>query len=92
MLDFLITAMQSPELRSRVDDVCRAYADDFEANKEQYMGADGCNLRIEAARLALVQLQRSAQAQRNTEEADLFGDRMSRYVEERDRISEKKRW
>ncbi len=92
MLDLLLATAQAPELRPRVGAKCRAYADDFEQNKNKYMRTDGYNLRLEAARLALVQLEGAARAQRNIEEADAFADRMNRYIAERDSIAEKKRW
>ncbi len=92
ILDLLLVARQAPDLRPRVDEVCQAYSDDFEANKKQYAGMDGYNLRLEAARLALIQLQQAARAERDTATAEALDARMDQYMAERGRISAKKRW
>ncbi|MBN1362392.1 MAG: hypothetical protein JW993_17485 [Sedimentisphaerales bacterium] len=92
VVDLLSLAAPVPELRPRVEAVCQAYVDDFEQNKEQYEGTDGYNLRIEAVRLALILLERTARAQGDTATANDCAQRIDRYVAERDRIAATKRW
>jgi len=92
ILDLLIVAVQFPELRGQIDKFCVDYATAFEENKAQYSGHDGYNLRLEAARLALLRLEQVAQAQGQTESAQTCADRMQQYVVERDHISMTKRW
>ncbi len=92
VVDLLGLAAPVPELRPGVTEVCQNYADDFDQNKKQYQGTDGYNLRLEAARLALILLERNARTQGNIETADALAERIERYIAERDRISDTKRW
>ena len=92
ILDLLIVAVQFPELRGPIDEFCVGYTTAFEQNRDQYAGHDGYNLRLEAARLALLRLEQVAQVQGKTEAAQTCADRMRQYVVERDDISMRKRW
>lgn len=92
MLDLLLIAAQFPQLRQRVDEICIEYTTHFEANKSSYAGHDGYNLRLEAARLALVRLRQLAEAQSNTEAAETYARQMKQYLSERDSIASRKRW
>jgi hypothetical protein len=88
----LLIALRFPELRSTVDRVCTTYAEDFEKNKETYAKQDGYNLRLEAARLALVRLEQIAEAQGNAELAEARELQWMMYERERNMISMTKRW
>jgi nitroreductase len=92
MADLINMAAQSPESRPRVDEVCRLYIKDFDQNSKRYARSDGYNLRLEAARGALVQLERTARAQGNIEEADTLANRMTLCENEMKKVADTKRW
>lgn len=92
MLDLLLIAAQFAELRPRVDEICVEYTTHFEANKSSYAGHHGYNLRLEAARLAMVRLKQLADAQGNREASETYARQMQQYLAERDAISNRKRW
>ncbi len=92
MLDLLVIAARYPELQQRVSEICVEYTTQFEKNKSSYANHDGYNLRLEAARLAMVRLKQVAEAQGNREVAQTCENQMKRYLIERDRISDRKRW
>jgi hypothetical protein len=92
ILDMLLIALRFPELRSSVDRLCAGYVEDFEKNKEMYARQDGYNLRIEAARLALVRLEQIAESQGNAELAEARRLQWTMYERERNMISMRKRW
>jgi hypothetical protein len=93
VLELLLIAAQFPELRPQVDQFCARYTTDFEDNKEdKYAGKDGYNLRLEAARLCLLRIEQVAKARNDTEAAEGCVRRMTRYIRERNAISDRKRW
>ena len=92
MLDLLLVASQYAELRPLIDEFCVEYATSFEQNRDQYVGHDGYNLRLEAARLALLRLEQLAKAKGNIDAAQTCADQMVRYIAERNWISDRKRW
>ena len=92
MLDLLLLGGQHADLRPLIDEFCVNYTTSFEEDKEQYRGQDGYNLRLEAARLALLRLEQLAKARGNLEAAEACREQMDRYVMERTRISFRKRW
>jgi hypothetical protein len=92
MLDLLLIASQYAELRREVDRFLLGYADSFEANRDQYVGQDGYNLRLEAARLALLRAEQLAKAKGDAEAAQACADQMASYIAERNWISNRKRW
>jgi hypothetical protein len=92
VIDLLTVAGRFPELQEQVNQACLAYTTDFEKNNSNYAGHDGYNLRIEAARLCLIQLKAAAQAQGNPTAAQTYSERIARYANERDHIANTKRW
>ncbi len=92
MLDLLLMGGRHAELRPLIDDFCVEYTTSFEENKDQYRGHDGYNLRLEAARLALLRLEQLARARGKTDAAQACREQMDQYVKERTRISMRKRW
>ena len=92
MLDMLLIAGTFPDFSKEVDTFCVDYATRFEKNKAEYARQDGYNHRLEAARLAMLRLERVAKAQGNTEAAATCANRMREYLIERNRIAMKKRW
>ena len=92
ILDMLLIALRFPQLRSSVDKVCGEYVEDFEKNKETYAKQDGYNLRLEAARLALVRLEQVARLQQNSDLAEARRLQWTMYERERNMISMTKRW
>ncbi len=92
MLEMLLIAAQFAELQPRIDEVCAQYVLDFEDNKAAYANEDGYNLRLEAARLALIRLEQVARANGDAKSAEAYRQRIDRCEAERDRISLTKRW
>jgi hypothetical protein len=92
LLDLILIAARYPELLGQVNQACESFATDFEKNKSKYFDHDGFNLRIEAARLCLVQLEKVARAQGNTSVARKYSDLMSQYVTVRNYVADTKRW
>ena len=92
MIEVLTIAAQFPELRARVDDFCAEYAQTFEKNKATYARQDGYNLRLEAARLALIRLERVAQANGDRQLELSCQQQRKLYGAERDQIFLSKKW
>jgi hypothetical protein len=93
LLEILINAAgRHLELRPAVDEFCQSYANDFAQNRETYLKKDGCNLRLEAARISLIHLERVALSQGDNRLAGSYAETRTQYAEERDRISNEKRW
>ena len=92
LIEILLLGARWPELKAYIEEFCKGYADDFAKNKNIYCNQDGYNLRIEAARLVLIHLQNIAQSKGNKQLAESCAKTRTQYVEERNRISEQKRW
>jgi hypothetical protein len=93
LLEILINAAgRHLELRPAVDEFCRSYAAAFAQNMESYLRQDGCNLRLESARIVLIHLERVALTQGDNRLAESYAKTRTQYAEERDRISTEKRW
>jgi hypothetical protein len=92
MIDLLVVAGRYPELVPRIDEVCVRYAQDFDKNKKTYARRDGYNLRLEAGRLALLRLEQIARSRGDAGMASTYRQAYVQYEEERDNLSDKKRW
>jgi len=92
MLEMILIAARTQELIPQITEFCKDWIDDFEKNKDKYRAQNGYRLKLEAARLACIHLEKAAQAQKDPKLADTCVARMRDYTVERDRISETKRW
>jgi hypothetical protein len=92
MLDLLLIAGRYKELQPQVDALCTEYTKDFEENKATYATQDGYNLKLEAARLALVRLEQAAKLRGDAKQADAYRNQWTQYERERNLISLTKRW
>jgi len=92
MLEIMVSAARFAELVPQVTDFCRSYAEGFTKNKQVYAGQHGYRLKLEAARLACIHLQKVAGAQGNAKLAESYLAKIREYERERDRISDQKRW
>jgi hypothetical protein len=92
VVDMLLIALRTPELYARVDQACTEYVMDFEANRKTYARQDGYNVRLEAARLAMIRLEQAARIQGNNELAQKYYNDCRSYERERDAIAASKRW
>ncbi len=89
----MILATQFSDLRQRVDQTCQEYVQTFEKNKQAWAREDGYNLRLEAARLALVRLDQIAKGNGIPQPTEAsYRTQMERYRVERDEIALLKRW
>jgi len=92
MLEMILIAARTQELIPQVTEFCKGWVDDFEKNKDKYRAQNGYRLKLEAARLACIHLEKAAQAQKDAKLADTYVARMRDYTVERDGISDTKRW
>ncbi|UCD49620.1 MAG: hypothetical protein JSW27_19070 [Phycisphaerales bacterium] len=92
LLVLLLVASLFKELRPQIDEFCAGYAAEFETNKAKYAGHHGYNLRLEAARLALLRMEQLARIKGNNAAAQTCVEQMNEYIAERNRISNRKRW
>jgi len=88
----LVAAPRFPELRPRINNLCKNYFDDFEKNKDVYTKQHGYRLRLAAARITCIQLQNTARATRNTKLVQFYAAKIDEYDRERQWISREKRW
>ena len=88
----LLMAAQLPDLQPRVDQVCQEYVDTFEKNRKAWVQEHGYNLRLEAARFALIRLERAAKDNGDSQLAQMYRKLMESYQLERDIIAVRKRW
>ena len=92
MLEMILIAARTQELIPQITEFCKSWVDDFEKNKDKYRAQNGYRLKLEAARLACIHLEKAAQAQKDAKRPDTYVARMRDYTVERDGISETKRW
>ncbi len=92
MLEMILIAARTQELIPQITEFCKSWVDDFEKNKDKYRAQNGYRLKLEAARLACIHLEKAAQAQKDPKLADTYVARMRDYTKERDGISDTKRW
>ena len=92
MLEIMVNAARFTELVPQVNSFCKNYIDSFTKNKEVYTRQDGYRLRLDAARLACVHLERVARAQADAKLAESYTARIREYEAEREKISDEQRW
>jgi hypothetical protein len=92
MLEIMVNAARFTELTAQVDSFCKNYFDSFTKNSQVYTRQDGYRLRLDAARLACVHLERVARAQGNAKLAESYAVRIREYETERGKISDEQRW
>jgi hypothetical protein len=86
LLEMWGIGMQFPELRSRIDEICERYAQDFESNRKAYAGRHGYNTRLEAIRLALIMRQQTVRSSGDAEMAEEYARRLQLHDAERERV------
>jgi len=67
-----------PQLKPEVDEFCRAYLDEFEANQDTWPGQDGYRLKTQAVQIVCAHLKDPA--------------RQDKYLGELQRVAQSKRW
>ncbi|MBN2271637.1 MAG: hypothetical protein JXN61_13545 [Sedimentisphaerales bacterium] len=92
MLEFMLVAARSPDLTSQVTKVLSGWVEKFAADQDEFRRRNGYRLRIEAARLACIHLERTAAAAKDNELAESYNSRMRDYLRERNELSRTKRW
>ena len=92
MLEFMLVAARSSELTSQITKVLSDWVEKFAAEQDKYRWRDGYRLRLEAARLASIHLERTATARKDNELAKSYNSRMRDYLRERNELSRTKRW
>jgi hypothetical protein len=92
MLEFMLVAARSSELTSQITKVLADWVNEFATDQDKYRRQDGYRLRLEAARLACIHLERTATARKDNELAKSYNTRMKEYSHERNELSRTKRW
>lgn len=90
MLEIILAGSRFPEIKPDVTNFCKTYIDDFVKNKEAYAKQNGYRVRVEAARLACLNLATNAQEQKDTKLADFYAAKAMEYANERNKSN--KRW
>jgi hypothetical protein len=92
VMEMILIASQFPVLHSRLNEFCGDYALEFDENRAEYRGRDGYNLRLEAARLALIRLEQVARASGDREAAQVYRQTRMQYQDEQGVVLSSKRW
>jgi len=92
ILEILLVARRSAELKGDVDQFCEDYVRRFTEKKAAWAKQDGYRLRVEAARLACIHLKNVAQGQGNTELVSFYLDQENRNLRELGRVSQGQKW
>jgi len=92
MLEAIIIGARYAELVPGVTKLCQSWYDDFTENMAKYANEHGYRLKLEAARLACVHLEKIARGQNNAALAETYRDAMIRFARERNILSATKRW
>ncbi len=92
MLEIMVNAARFTELVPQVNSFCKSYFDSFTKDEGVYARQDGYRLRLDAARLACVHLERVARAQGDAKLAESYAARIREYETERGKISDEQRW
>jgi hypothetical protein len=90
MMDIIFLAGRFTELRPQIDEFCKDYFDDFAKNKDAYAKQDGYRLKVQAAHLAGIHLEKVAREQGDTRLANFYDSKTNEYASERDKMF--KRW
>ena len=88
----IIIASKSPELKPRVDEFCKNSFDDFEKNKNSYVNQDGYHNRIVVALLTGKYLYRNAMINKDKKLAKFYADKNKECQDERKALLATKRW
>ncbi len=88
----IIIASKSPELKLRVDEFCKNSFDDFEKNKNSYIHQDGYHNRIVVALLTGKYLYRNAMRNKDKKLARFYADKNKECQNERKALLATKRW
>jgi len=87
----VVFAARFPELRARVEKVCKDYFEDFVKNKSRYMKEDGYHDRLVAAFMAADRLA-SIEREKDPELAKFCAAKSSEYKKEREAMLAAKMW
>jgi len=92
MFEIIGMAARYIDLRPRVTQFCQQWFDKFTAEKDKYASQHGYRLRLEAARLACLHLEKVAQLQNDTKKAQTYARYERLFRAERNQIARLKRW
>jgi len=92
MLQIMLVAARTPDFTQPITQYLTEWTNTFAEKKDAFHRQDGYRLKLEAARLACIHLERTAQKFKDTELAKSYHDRMREYEIERNQLSRTKRW
>jgi len=90
MMEIILLATRFVELRPLIDEFCKNYFDSFEKNKDDYANQNGYRLKVQAAHLAGIHLEKVAREQKDTKLANFYDEKTKEFASERDKMF--KRW
>jgi len=85
MLEIILADARFPQLRPHVTNFCKNYFDSFAKNKDSLTKQHGYRLRLEAARLACIHLEKVTREQKDTKLANFYAAKAIEYLDERNR-------
>jgi len=92
MIDILYIGSQFPDLRPRIDEVCRQYAQTFAEKQAVYARQDGYNFHLHVARMALARMTQVAKASNDAQAARTFESQIDEYKARIDWLQQQKKW
>ncbi|MBN2139068.1 MAG: hypothetical protein JW720_14770 [Sedimentisphaerales bacterium] len=92
ILEIILLASRDAALAEQIKQFCSAWVSQFEKNRSDLRKKDGYRLRLEAARLAYVHLERTARVEKDNKLAETYIRTMTEYAIERNELSRTKRW
>ena len=92
MLEFMLVAARSSELTSQITKVLADWVENFAKDQDKFRRQNGYRLRLEAARLACIHLEKTATARKDNDLAKSYNSRNREYLRERNGLSRTKRW
>jgi len=92
MLGIVNYADRYPDLRPQIKAFCEELYQDFEAKRDVYRRQDGYRGRLEGARMAADYLGRIALQLKNPQVAQVYSNKVVDYRDERDDMTNLKRW
>jgi len=91
-MQIILAAAKFPNLRSRIEEFCKNYIEEFEQEKEIISKQDGYHHRTVATSIACAYLRQQAARQKDVELAQYYENKRRSYDEELKTLQEKKRW
>jgi hypothetical protein len=92
MMEILTFGMHFSELSDEVNTFCQTYFDEYIKNRDQWAKQDGHRLRVDAARLACLNLRSLARRQKNADLEAFYTVEENKCINEMIQMVQERRW